>query len=151
MVGAARDDFLRRYATSPIHVPRLERLLAVYGDDEEGDGFSQRFITWDRASADGEAARIVAEILSAGDEGGHLTRLSDGAIRGAIRWMSDLTALTVAERAESLRRGLTEKHPEQVAALVGFLEAAESLDAARFRAMAGSMADRRPGMVEPAS
>ena len=66
MFGWARDEFLRRYATSPIHVPRLERLLAVYGVDEQDDSFCQRFIGWDRACADGEAARVVTEIRVGG-------------------------------------------------------------------------------------
>ena len=99
MVNTARDEFLRRYATSPIHVPRLERLLAVYGSGEENDPFCSRFITWDRECPDGEAARIVTEIISAGDAAGRITKHSEDVIRGAIRWMSDPTSLPVAERA----------------------------------------------------
>ena len=102
----ARDDFLRRYATSPIHVPRLERLLAVYGSGEENDPFCSRFITWDRECPDGEAARIVTEILSAGDPAGRIPKFGEDVIRGAIRWMSDSTSLSVAERARVLRDGL---------------------------------------------
>jgi len=105
-VTTARDDFLRRYATSPIHVPRLERLLAVYGSGEENDPFCSRFITWDRECPDGEAARIVTEILSAGDAAGRITKHNEDVIRGAIRWMSDSTSLSVAERARVLRDGL---------------------------------------------
>ena len=39
-----REDFLRRYATSPIHVPRLERLLSAYGDNDEIHAFAETFI-----------------------------------------------------------------------------------------------------------
>ena len=93
MLNSPRDEFLRRYATSPIHVPRLERLLAVYGFGEDDDAFCARFLSWDRACTDAEAARIITEVLSAGDATGRITRLSDDAVRGAIRWMSDLTSL----------------------------------------------------------
>ena len=106
MVNTARDEFLRRYATSPIHVPRLERLLAVYGSGEENDPFCSRFITWDRECPDSEAARIVTEILSAGDPAGRIPKYGEDVIRGAIRWMSDPTSLPVAERARVLRDGL---------------------------------------------
>ena len=74
---AARDDFLRRYATSPIHVPRLERLLDAYGVDGQDEAFALRFIEWDRACADADAARIVTEIVSASaGEAGRPVRLS---------------------------------------------------------------------------
>ena len=118
MVNTARDEFLRRYATSPIHVPRLERLLAVYGSGEEDDPFCSRFIDWDRACPDGEAARIVTEILSAGDASGRIARYSDDVIRGAIRWMSELTSRPVAERARVLRDRLNESN----GAAAGFVE-----------------------------
>ena len=64
MLNSARDEFLRRYATSPIDVPRLERLLAVYGSGEDDDAFCSRFIGWDRACTDPDAARIVTETSS---------------------------------------------------------------------------------------
>jgi hypothetical protein len=132
MVNTARDEFLRRYATSPIHVPRLERLLAVYGSGEEDDAFCSRFIDWDRACRDGEAARIVTEILSAGDSGGRIPRYSEKVIRGAIRWMSDLTSLPVAERARVLRDRLNV--PDAVAAgFLEFLAEADGLDQAQFQ------------------
>ena len=119
-MGAAREDFLRRYATSPIHVPRLERLLAVYsGDDDE---FAQRFIAWDRACPDGEAARIVAEILSAGDSHGGIARLSDQAVQGAIQWMSEALPAERAERAHSLRQRIALAERGGLGALVSFLE-----------------------------
>jgi hypothetical protein len=121
-VNTARDEFLRRYATSPIHVPRLERLLAVYGTGAEDDAFCRRFIEWDRACPDGEAARIVTEILSAGDADGRITRYSDDAVRGAIRWMSEQTSLPVAERAVALRARLTASDDAAVAGFVEFLE-----------------------------
>ena len=118
---SACEVFLRRYATSPIHVPRLERLLFAYGDDAEG--FATRFIEWDRDAPDLEAARIVAEILSAGDAVGRIVRLSDDAVRTAIRWMSTPSSLTVAERANRLRDVLTRSDAGAVAAAIAGLAA----------------------------
>jgi len=107
-VGAAREDFLRLYATSPIHVTRLERLLAAYGDDDdEREAFARRFIDWDRACPDTEAARIVTEIISTcSDESGRLRRLNDEVVRGAIRWMADAKHLSVPDRAQRLSNSL---------------------------------------------
>jgi hypothetical protein len=135
-VHTARDDFLRRYATSPIHVPRLERLLAVYGSGEEDDAFCGRFIAWDRACRDGDAARIVTEVLSAGDATGRIMRCSEDAVRGAIRWMSDVTALPVSERASVLRARLIASDAVAVAGFVDFLAGADGLDDAQFRSAA---------------
>ena len=131
-MNTARDEFLRRYATSPIHVPRLERLLAVYGSGEENDPFCSRFIDWDRACPDGEAARIVTEILSKGDAAGQITKYSEDVIRGAIRWMSDLASLPVAERARVLRERLNASD-DVGAGFAQFLAEAERLEYARFR------------------
>ena len=142
----ARDDFLRRYATSPIHVPRLERLLAVYGSGEEDDAFCSRFIAWDRACSDAEAARIVTEILSAGDATGRITRFSDDAVRGAIRWMSELTSLPVAERAVALRARLTTSDDAAVAGLVDFLAGADGIEDVQFLAAAEAWAAWRLGL-----
>ena len=133
MQNTARDDFLRRYATSPIHVPRLERFLAGYGSNQDDDAFCRRFIAWDRACADGEAARIVTEILSAGDATGRITRLSDEAVRGAIRWMSVLTSLPVAESALALRARLTASDDAAVAGFVEFLAGADVMEDTEFR------------------
>ncbi len=120
-MGAVRDEFLRRYATSPIHVTRLERLLDAYRDDDET--FVRRFLAWDRACADGEAARIVAEIISAGaDEFGRVSRVSDETVKGAIRWMADATALTVADRARILGEALASSDPMAIEQLIAFLE-----------------------------
>jgi hypothetical protein len=100
---AAVDDFLRRYATSPIHVPRLERLLLVYSDGGADDAFASRFIEWDRACPDGEAARIVSEILcDAIDDNGRMRRLSDAAVKGAIQWIARGHG-TVSDRVTRLR------------------------------------------------
>jgi hypothetical protein len=139
MADWARDEFLRRYATSPIHVPRLERFLAVYDADAADDSFCHRFIAWDRACVDGEAARIVTEILSAGDASGRIVRLSDDAVRGAIRWMSEASWLAVPERARLLRERLTAGDARAHTEFVGFLESAATADAARFRAAAESV------------
>ena len=119
-MSTASEVFLRRYATSPIHVPRLERLLAVYGDD--ADRFAARFIEWDRDAPDLEAARIVAEILSAGDATGRVVRLSDETVRAAIRWMSR-PSVPVAERADRLHDVVTRFDASEVAAGIAGLEA----------------------------
>ena len=140
MLNSPRDEFLRRYATSPIHVPRLERLLAVYGSGEDDDAFCARFIAWDRACTDAEAARIITEVLSAGDATGRITRLSDDAVRGAIRWMSELTSLPVAERAFALRARLTAPDDAAVAAFVEFLAGADGIEDAQFRSAAEAWA-----------
>jgi hypothetical protein len=120
-VSAAREAFLRRYATSPIHVPRLERLLSLY--DGEADGFAARFIEWDRSCPDVEAARIVAEILSAGDAAGRMVRLSDEAILTAIRWMSAPSSFSVAQRADCLRAALANPDAAEAEIAVSGLEA----------------------------
>jgi hypothetical protein len=107
-MGDARDDFLRRYATSPIHVPRLERLLDAYGGARDDDAFARRFIAWDCACPDPDAARIVTEIISVCvGPSGRVTRLSDEILQGAIRWMVEATSLTVADRADKLREVLS--------------------------------------------
>jgi hypothetical protein len=107
-MGAAQEDFLRLYATSPIHVTRLERLLIVYGnDDEERDAFARRFIGWDRECPHPEAARVVSEILATcTDRSGKILRLSDDVVENSIRWMAEETSLPLAERAVRLRDAL---------------------------------------------
>ena len=104
-MGADREDFLRLYATSPIHVTRLERLLAAYGDDDdEREDFARRFIAWDRACPDAEAARIVTEIISTcNDDSGRIRRLSDEVLQAAVRWMADARLGSVPDRADTLR------------------------------------------------
>lgn len=144
MVNNPRDEFLRRYATSPIHVPRLERLLAVYGSGEEDDGFCSRFIAWDRACPDAEAARIVTEILSACDATGRIARYDEDTVRGAIRWMSSVASLPVAERARLLRDGLTAADDSLAAGFVAFLATAVGLDDEGFRAEAEAWTARVP-------
>ena len=85
-MGAVQEAFLRRYATTPIHVPRLERLLATYGPCGTEDAFAQEFIQWDDACSDGDAARIVTEVISQlVDRNGQLVRLTDEAVRGAMK------------------------------------------------------------------
>ena len=99
-----RTAFLRRYATSPMHVPRLERLLAVYGENGGEDAFAASFISWDRACSDVEAGHVVAEILSSfHDATGTLVRLSDAAVQGAFRLMADATTFAPPARALALR------------------------------------------------
>jgi hypothetical protein len=119
-LGTAREDFLRRYATSPIHVPRLERLLAAYGDDEEGDDFAVRFIGWDRACPNAEAARIVSEIMSVCvDESGRIIRLADEVVHGAIVWLAGEGSSTMPARAAILKDTLTSGNLERIEYLVG--------------------------------
>jgi hypothetical protein len=148
MADWARDEFLRRYATSPIHVPRLERFLAVYDAGDADDSFCHRFIAWDRASADGEAARIVTEILSAGDPAGRIRRISDAAVKGAIRWMSDARWLPVHERARVLGERLRAADEKAAAAFVTFLEMADTAEDAQFKAAAAAMVTPPAGEAE---
>ena len=115
-MSTAHDIFLRRFATSPIHVPRLERLLAVYDDE-----FASRFIEWDRECPDVEAARIVAEILSEGDANGRIVRLDDEGVRAAIRWMSVQSPLSIAERADRLRVAVSLGDPRESAIAIAAL------------------------------
>jgi hypothetical protein len=78
------DEFLRRYATSPMHVPRLERLLTLYGGNTP-EAFAANFIAWDRACGHADAARIASELLSVhADAAGALIRVSDEVIRDAL-------------------------------------------------------------------
>jgi hypothetical protein len=151
-VGSAREDFLRRYATSPIHVPRLERFLDAYGGDGQDEAFALRFIDWDRACADVDAARIVTEIVSvSADETGRPVRLSDDAVRGAIRWMAEATSLSVADRAELLREGLGSRDRFAGEGLIAFLETAGTLDDADFRASAASLGKQLRQTAAPPS
>jgi hypothetical protein len=138
-VTTARDDFLRRYATSPIHVPRLERLLYAYGDTEEDESFSRRFMEWDRACRDAEAARIVTEIVALNvDAAGRIVCLSDEALKGAVRWMANATSHAVADRARKLAEGLALRDAEARVRFIDFLETSGTLDDAEFHAAAQS-------------
>ena len=132
-MGNARDDFLRRYATSPIHVPRLERMLHAYESDDDDDTFARNFIDWDRACPDGEAARIVSEIISAGTGA---VRLSDDALKGAIRWMAEATDHPVAERARILGEAISSPDETTRRQFIKFLETCTALEEAEFRVAA---------------
>jgi hypothetical protein len=138
-VGTARDEFLRRYATSPIHVPRLERLLYVYGDDDQNDAFSRRFIAWDRACRDADAARIVTEIISSEIAGPGIVRLSDEALKGAIRWMAEATSHSVADRARILKNAISSHDEAARRQFIEFLETSETLGDSEFRVAAQSL------------
>lgn len=81
---SAIDEFYRRYAASPLHVPQLERLLAAYGEPSP-EAFAARFIEWDRAAEHPEAARLVTEVLTSELQGSGSTRwASDEQLRIAI-------------------------------------------------------------------
>jgi hypothetical protein len=54
---------------------------------------------------------------------GRIARLSDEAVRAAIRWMSTPSSLTVAERADRLRDVFTRSDSGEVAAGIAGLEA----------------------------
>lgn len=102
-------EFLRRYAASPMHVPRLERLLVTYGGPDDVDAFAEAFIDWDRACGDSDAARIVTEAISTlVDERGRLIRLTPEAIRGAIAWIAASSGDLRTERVQALSTILTE-------------------------------------------
>lgn len=103
------EAFLRRYATSPIHVPRLERLLTTYGPAGSEAVFADAFIAWDDACGDGEAARIVTEVISqVVDTDGSLIRLTDDTVRGAIAWIAEAEGTDRDERAAALKAILAE-------------------------------------------
>jgi len=108
-MSTVQDEFLRRYATSPIHVPRLERLITAYGGAVPAEEFIRNYLAWDHASGDAEAARIVAEILPLLVDGeGAIVRLTDEAIHGAIDWLSNRGAVPLTERAFLLHSILQE-------------------------------------------
>jgi hypothetical protein len=108
-MSVVQDEFLRRYATSPIHVPRLERLVAAYGGRDGQDQFARTYIEWDRASHDPEGARIVTEILpQLVDEHGDIVPLTSDAIQGAIGWLSNRGTMPLSERSHVLRTILCE-------------------------------------------
>ena len=99
-----REDFLRRYATSPLHVARLERLLATYGDTHGETRFAETFIAFDRACPDVNAALVLTEVLATfEDESGALVRLSDQAIQGALRFLTEAVSVSPTTRAYTLR------------------------------------------------
>ena len=109
-MSAAREAFLRRYATSPIHVARLERLLDVYGGDRSDETFARKVIDWDRACADAEATRIVLEILAVTvDAAGRVRRFDDEVVQQSIEWMAARGDLSAADRAEALRAQLASR------------------------------------------
>ena len=131
-----REDFLRRYAPSPIHVPRLERLLAAYGDNDEIHAFAEVFIAWDRTGPSVEAARVVAELLASfQDESGALVRLSDDAVRGALRLMAEASSVAPDARVRAMRTFFAATDTASIAAVSARLEAAVAAPAAALGAL----------------
>ena len=131
-----REDFLRRYATSPIHVPRLERLLAAYGDNDEIHAFAETFIAWDRTGPSVEAARVLAELLASfQDESGALVRLSDDAVRGALRLMAETSSVAPDARLRAMRTFFAATDTASIAAVSARLEAAVDAPAAALGAL----------------
>ena len=131
-----REDFLRRYATSPIHVPRLERLLSAYGDHDEIHAFAETFIAWDRTGPSVEAARVVAELLASfQDESGALVRLSDDAVRGALRLMAEASSVAPDARVRAMRTFFAATDTASIAAVSARLEAAVDAPAAALGAL----------------
>lgn len=77
------DEFLRRFAASPMHVLQFERLL----DSLEGttpEAFAASVIAWDREAPHPEAARIALEVLVEGLQEGRAPSLSLEAFGAAI-------------------------------------------------------------------
>lgn len=131
-----REDFLRRYATSPIHVPRLERLLSAYGDNDEIHAFAETFIAWDRTGPSVEAARVLAELLASfQDESGALVRLSDDAVRGALRLMAETSSVAPDARMRAMRTFFAATDTASIAAVSARLEAAVDAPAAALGAL----------------
>ncbi len=65
-------------------------------------------------------------------------------MRGAIRWMSELTSLPVAERAVALRARLTTSDDAAVAGFVEFLAGADGIADVQFLAAAEAWAASEP-------
>lgn len=108
-MSVIQHEFLRRYAASPMHVPRLERLLDTYGGPDAADAFAEAFISWDRACGDSDAARIVTEAISLlVDDRGRLIRLTPEAVRGAIAWIAASAGDVRTERVQALSTILIE-------------------------------------------
>jgi hypothetical protein len=126
-MSVIEHEFLRRYATSPMHVPRLERLLDAYGGPDAMHAFAEAFIDWDRACGDDDAARIVSEAISTlVDERGRLIRLTPEAVRGAITWIATSSGDLRTERVQALSTILTEiSHVERPREAWGSARAAE--------------------------
>lgn len=123
------EEFLRRYATSPMHVPRLQRLLDAYGNGDP-DAFAAAFIEWDRECADAEAARVTTELLAVFvDDQGRLVRLSDRSVRGAVKWMAQAGLSARLERAQALRELLSSATSDAVAHATRYLEAKATAEA----------------------
>ena len=101
------DEFLRRFAASPLHVPQLERVLAAYGGGSP-DAFAAAVIESDREAAHPEATRIALEMLAnglirAGSAAGRRHRTAsegDSVDTGWCRVSADAAA-----RASGCRRG----------------------------------------------
>lgn len=103
-MSTIEHEFIRRYATSPIHVPRLERLLAAYAPPAAVDGFAELYLTWDRECGDPEAGRIVTEALvMAVDSRGAILPIRPEVVRTAIAWVAAASGFDKAERAECLK------------------------------------------------
>jgi hypothetical protein len=62
---SAIDEFLRRFAASPMHVAQLERVLEAYGGTSP-EALAEAFLGWDREAAHPEATRIALELLANG-------------------------------------------------------------------------------------
>lgn len=108
-MSVIQHEFLRRYAASPMHVPRLERLLDTYGRPDAVDAFAEAFIGWDSACGDSDAARIVTEVISTlVDERGRLIRLTPESVRGAIAWIAASSGDLRTERVQALSTILAE-------------------------------------------
>lgn len=108
-MSTVRDDFLRRYATSPIHVPRLERMLAAYGVRVGEETFARSFIEWDDRCGDRDAARIATEVLSTLlDSHGRLVCLTSDGVQGAIGWLAGVPVRERPNRMAMLQAILSE-------------------------------------------
>lgn len=77
------DEFLRRFAASPMHVLQFERMLGEL-DGPSPEAFAEAVIAWDRAAQHPEATRIALELLIEGLQEGHPPRLSLEAFGQAI-------------------------------------------------------------------
>lgn len=94
------DEFLRRFAASPMHVLQFERLLDTL-DGTTPEAFAAAVIGWDRDATHPEATRIALELLVEGLQRGRPPRLSLDAFGAAI--------LSVPAGTSDVREALRER------------------------------------------
>jgi hypothetical protein len=131
-----REQFLRRYAATPNHIPRLERLLSVYGADQSEDAFAAMYLAWDDEFGAPETGRLVGEwLVCVVDADGRLVRVSDAAVRGALRLMGRVRPAEEALAAAALRRLDPGASCEALQRAQALLESAAAMEASELESL----------------